>query len=102
MYRKKDDLVSRFVFGHCDLADLETYTITLAQHTTTANGTSSWEPFHASDIQLDFTMLDPHYRKALVEDSAKSSPHSTAYSASFKAPDRHGVFKFVVEYWRPG
>lgn len=53
-------------------------------------------------MQLDFTMLDPHYRKALVEDSTRSSAHSTVYSASFKAPDRHGVFKFVVEYWRPG
>jgi oligosaccharyltransferase complex subunit beta len=47
-------------------------------------------------------MLDPHVRTALVEDSTSSTPHSTSYKARFIAPDRHGVFKFVVEYWRPG
>ncbi|KAK1927813.1 putative dolichyl-diphosphooligosaccharide--protein glycosyltransferase 48 kDa subunit precursor [Papiliotrema laurentii] len=87
MYRKKDDL---------------TYTITLAQHVTTPNGTSSWAPFEASDIQLDFTMLDPHYRKTLVVDPSLSTAHATTYKTGFTAPDRHGVFKFVVEYWRPG
>ena len=45
-------------------------------------------------------MLDPHIRTALKEVS--STPSGTTYTASFKAPDRHGVFKFVVEYWRPG
>jgi oligosaccharyltransferase complex subunit beta len=45
-------------------------------------------------------MLDPHIRTSLKQVS--SSPSGTTYSASFIAPDRHGVFKFVVEYWRPG
>lgn len=84
------------------MADIQTYTITLAQHVTTPNGTSSWAPFEASDIQLDFTMLDPHYRKTLVVDPSLSTAHATTYKTGFTAPDRHGVFKFVVEYWRPG
>lgn len=45
-------------------------------------------------------MLDPHVRTALKE--ASSSTTSTTYKSTFIAPDRHGVFKFVVEYWRPG
>jgi hypothetical protein len=76
-------------------ADQQTYTITLAQYTG-----SSWGPVYLPDLQLDFTMLDPHIRTSLKQVS--SSLSGTTYSASFKAPDRHGVFKFVVEYWRPG
>jgi oligosaccharyltransferase complex subunit beta len=45
-------------------------------------------------------MLDPHVRTALKESS--SSTTATTYKSTFVAPDRHGVFKFVVEYWRPG
>ncbi|KAK4686169.1 oligosaccharyltransferase complex subunit beta, partial [Tremellales sp. Uapishka_1] len=87
LYRIKDDL---------------TYSLTLAQHTTTSNGTSDWVPVSLEDLQLDFTMLDPYVRTALPEDKSISSPDSTTYTANFQAPDRHGVFKFVVEYWRPG
>lgn len=67
---------------------------------------SEWDP-HAGkwrpssslqDLQLDFTMLDPHVRTALP-----SSPTSPGvYSTSFRAPDRHGVFKFVLDYRRRG
>ncbi|OXG16308.1 oligosaccharyltransferase complex subunit beta [Cryptococcus neoformans Ze90-1] len=87
MYTKKDDI---------------TYSLTLAQYVTNENGTSSWGPFHADDIQMDFTMLDPHIRTAMIEDKFSSSADATTYQARFIAPDRHGVFKFVVEYWRPG
>lgn len=79
---------------------LQSYSITLAQHETSANGTSSWKPFAADDLQLEFTMLDPHIRTALVKTSTTGS--DATYSTSFRAPDRHGVFKFVVSYWRPG
>jgi oligosaccharyltransferase complex subunit beta len=51
-------------------------------------------------MQLEFTMLDPHYRIPLPPAPAGSAPGT--YSASFIAPDRHGVFKFVVNYFRPG
>jgi oligosaccharyltransferase complex subunit beta len=66
------------------------------------NGTSYWGPWHAEDLQMDFTMLDPHIRTALTEDKSIISEIGTTYTAKFRAPDRHGVFKFVVEYWRPG
>lgn len=78
------------------------YHITLAQHVTTPEGSSSWAPVTLDDLQLDFTMLDPHIRTALTADTSASHPSARTYSAKFKAPDRHGVFKFVVEYWRPG
>ncbi|OCF36217.1 oligosaccharyltransferase complex subunit beta [Kwoniella heveanensis BCC8398] len=87
MYTKKDEI---------------TYSLTLAKHYTTSNGTSAWGPFEVDDIQLDFTMLDPHIRTALVQDKSATPEVGSVYAAKFNAPDRHGVFKFVVEYWRPG
>lgn len=45
-------------------------------------------------------MLDPHIRTSLIPSSIRAD--GTTYSASFRAPDRHGVFKFVVNYFRPG
>ena len=43
-------------------------------------------------------MLDPHIRTAL-----KPVPGTPGvYSVSFRAPDRHGVFKFIVDYKRKG
>lgn len=50
------------------------------------------------DIQLEFTMLDPFIRTGLKPVSG----HPGAYSLTFRAPDRHGVFKFVVNYKRKG
>lgn len=79
---------------------LQTYDITLTQHSTAANGSSQWVPFSTDDLQLEFTMLDPFIRTALVEKSSSAS--DTTYSTSFVAPDRHGVFKFAVSHWRPG
>lgn len=40
-------------------------------------------------------MLDPHILMPLTYTGDK-------YTAQFRAPDRHGVFKFVVDYFRPG
>ena len=47
-------------------------------------------------------MLDPHIRTSLSRDASLSDSKQTTYSTTFRAPDRHGVFKFVVDYWRPG
>jgi len=61
--------------------------------------TSSWKPYSGlEDLQLEFTMLDPHIRTALTP--VPGSPGT--YSVTFRAPDRHGVFKFVVDYKRKG
>ncbi|KAL5512057.1 WBP1 [Sanghuangporus vaninii] len=62
-----------------------------------------WESYSGlSDLQLEFTMLDPHIRIALPADKCISGRCSGTYSASFRAPDRHGVFKFVLDYKRRG
>jgi oligosaccharyltransferase complex subunit beta len=61
--------------------------------------TSTWVPHSGlQDLQLEFTMLDPHIRTAL----RPSSGSAGKYSVTFRAPDRHGVFKFVINYRRKG
>jgi oligosaccharyltransferase complex subunit beta len=61
--------------------------------------TSSWQPYSGlKDLQLEFTMLDPHIRTILPP--VPGSPGT--YSVTFRAPDRHGVFKFVIDYKRKG
>lgn len=42
-------------------------------------------------------MLDPHIRTAL---SPSSEPGK--YAVTFRVPDRHGVFKFVINHKRKG
>ena len=55
-----------------------------------------WRPFLASDIPLSFTMIDPYIRHPLT-------PHPNGtYTTAFQVPDVYGVYKFVVEYRRPG
>jgi len=59
----------------------------------------TWEPYSGiKDLQLEFTMLDPHIRTALPPVRGVAGKYST----TFRAPDRHGVFKFVVDYKRKG
>ncbi|KAJ7066760.1 oligosaccharyl transferase beta subunit [Mycena amicta] len=83
---------------------LESYTtndnIVFAAHISRFNPKSGkWAPYAGiHDMQLEFTMLDPHIRTALPP--VPGSPGK--YSTSFRAPDRHGVFKFVVNYKRKG
>jgi oligosaccharyltransferase complex subunit beta len=47
-------------------------------------------------------MLDPHVRTSLHERAVTADGQATEYDVTFKCPDRHGVFKFVLDYWRPG
>lgn len=61
--------------------------------------TGTWAPYSGiGDMQLEFTMLDPHIRTSLP--SVPGQPGK--YSVTFRAPDRHGVFKFVIDYKRKG
>lgn len=57
---------------------------------------SHWQPYRASDVQLEFTMLDPHVRLSLQHND------EGLYSADFQVPDVYGVFKFVIQYAPPG
>ncbi|KAG5634338.1 hypothetical protein H0H81_002337 [Sphagnurus paluster] len=61
--------------------------------------TGNWAPCTClKDLQLEFTMLDPHIRTALLPVAAEPGKYAT----TFRAPDRHGVFKFVINYKRKG
>jgi len=55
-----------------------------------------WVAYKADDVQLDFTMLDPHVRKSMSHDG------KGLYTANFKVPDRYGVFQFKISYRRLG
>jgi len=56
-----------------------------------------WKPFHATDMQMEFVMLDPYVRKTMVADKK-----SGKFIAAFTAPDDYGVYKFRVLYRRVG
>lgn len=59
-------------------------------------GEWTWAPFVADDVQLEFVMLDPYVRTNMTTDG------SGAFTARFKAPDRHGIYKFRIMYRRVG
>ncbi|XWS54636.1 hypothetical protein CRYUN_Cryun10bG0105600 [Craigia yunnanensis] len=57
---------------------------------------TSWEPYIADDIQVQFYMMSPYVLKTLSNDK------NGLYSTSFKVPDVYGVFQFKVEYQKLG
>ena len=74
----------------------QTYTAYISQYD---SETDTWEPYSGvKDMQFEFTMLDPHIRTALKPLAGVPG----AYQLTFRAPDRHGVFKFVIDYKRKG
>ncbi|KXJ94186.1 Dolichyl-diphosphooligosaccharide-protein glycosyltransferase 48kDa subunit [Microdochium bolleyi] len=61
-----------------------------------------WLPFtlpESDELQLEFSMLSAFHRLNLAV--SDSDEDSTTYSASFKLPDQHGIFNFLVNYKRP-
>ena len=75
------------------------YTISLSEWS--GDKWSSFQVPAGDALQLEFSMLSPFHRLTLSPDPALSSPDSTAYTASFKLPDQHGIFNFLVNYKRP-
>ncbi|TFY60242.1 hypothetical protein EVJ58_g5275 [Rhodofomes roseus] len=76
--------------------DRVTYTLRVSKYNPTS---AEWEPYSGiDDMQLEFTMLDPHIRTALQPTPGVPGD----YSLTFRVPDRHGVFKFNVGYKRKG
>ncbi|KAF3928301.1 hypothetical protein AA313_de0209175 [Arthrobotrys entomopaga] len=67
----------------------------------------SYDHFHrftapeTDSVQLEFTMLDPYYRIPLRPTEDSSHKNSTVYRTTFKTPDQHGQFTFIVNYKRP-
>ncbi|KAL2498417.1 Dolichyl-diphosphooligosaccharide--protein glycosyltransferase 48 kDa subunit [Abeliophyllum distichum] len=57
---------------------------------------SSWVPYVANDVQVQFYMMSPYVLKTL------STNEKGLYHTSFKVPDVYGVFQFKVEYQRLG
>ncbi|KAF3435620.1 hypothetical protein FNV43_RR22711 [Rhamnella rubrinervis] len=57
---------------------------------------TSWEPYVADDVQVQFYMMSPYVLKTLSNDQKGH------YFTSFKVPDVYGVFQFKVEYHRLG
>jgi len=57
-----------------------------------------WVPYGGNDVQLQFTMMDPFILTFLDP----PPPGSSTYSKTFRAPDRHGIFKFVISHQRLG
>lgn len=56
----------------------------------------SWKPFNASDVQLEFAMLDAYQRSTFVQ----TQPGK--FLAKFMLPDQYGTFAFRVVYNRRG
>ncbi|KAL7141731.1 hypothetical protein ABFS83_08G073200 [Erythranthe nasuta] len=57
---------------------------------------TSWVPYVANDVQVQFYMMSPYVLKTL------STNQKGLYHTSFKVPDVYGVFQFKVEYQRLG
>ncbi|GJY03711.1 dolichyl-diphosphooligosaccharide--protein glycosyltransferase 48 kDa subunit, partial [Tanacetum coccineum] len=57
---------------------------------------SSWEPYVAYDVQVQFYMMSPYVLKTMSTDK------KGLYLASFKVTDVYDVFQFKVEYQRLG
>jgi len=75
----------------------QTYSISLSEYSW-----NKWTPFTLpaeDELQLEFSMLSAFHRLNLAESASDES--STTYSASFKLPDQHGIFNFLVNYKRP-
>lgn len=58
-----------------------------------------WGPYSVTDMQLEFTMLDPHLRLPLQPTNSRWNNYTT-YSSTFRTPDRHGVFTFRLDHRR--
>lgn len=59
-------------------------------------GQSLCHPYSADDVQIELVMLSPYIRKTL-----KHSSNGT-FSTNMMLPDVYGVFKWIVDYRRPG
>ena len=58
--------------------------------------TGKWEPAENSDIQIEWTRIDPFVRQYLKKGKGAKQVFQ------FKLPDVYGVYKFIVDYHREG
>ncbi len=57
---------------------------------------STCAPYDGTDVQMELVMLDPYIRKTLT------NLGNGTFTAEMKVPDVYGVFKWVLDYKRPG
>lgn len=57
---------------------------------------SACAPYSGTDVQIELVMLDPYIRKTLT------NLGNGTFTAKMKVPDVYGVFKWIVDYKRPG
>jgi len=60
-----------------------------------------WQPFNATDVQLELIMLDPYIRATLKQQPI-TNPNSSTFAIDLMVPDHCGVFTFKVDYRRYG
>ncbi|KAF9106165.1 hypothetical protein BGX29_010310 [Mortierella sp. GBA35] len=83
--------------AHYRIKDNMTYTISLAEYRD-----GEWHPFSADDVQLELIMLDPYVRKTLEQVPLDDQSTVGTFTTTLQLPDQYGVFKFMVNYKRPG
>jgi oligosaccharyltransferase complex subunit beta len=57
-----------------------------------------WKPYITNDLQIEYVMMNPYYINQLKQ-LDKNKP---TYYVQFKAPEKFGVFKFIIDYYRTG
>mmetsp|Transcript_11081 Transcript_11081/g.33988 ORF Transcript_11081/g.33988 Transcript_11081/m.33988 type:complete len:440 (+) Transcript_11081:167-1486(+) len=57
---------------------------------------AAWRPLDESDVQIEFTSLNPYVRARLIADG------NGTFSATIPAPDHIGIYKLTVDYYRSG
>ena len=78
---------------------LATYTINDQIHVSLdlhENDGDDWQPHVTENLQAQFVMLDPYIRKRMQH---TGNGH---YELNVRAPDKYGIFKWVIEYSAPG
>ena len=62
------------------------------------NKNNMWKNYVTDDMQLSFEMMNPYY----INKMSRLSNDKPTYFVKFRAPDKHGVFKFIIDYHRTG
>jgi oligosaccharyltransferase complex subunit beta len=91
-HNRKDDKVTLSTYRIKD--ELE-YFIDIYEYDYINN---NWKPYITNDLQLEYVMMNPYYINQLKQ-LDKNKP---TYYVKFKAPEKFGVFKFIIDYHRIG
>ena len=60
--------------------------------------TDSWKPYLSDDVHVEYVMMNPYY----INQMTLLAINKPTYYVKFKAPEKFGVFKFIVDYKRLG